>query len=174
MIPSSFDLSRSTRRTATVTTSAPDASIASIICALDAYLPVPTIRRERNSRPAMAKGCGSLRVIEEIRSACATGSASAHEGDDLDGIVGCKLQLREGCPVAQNYSVALDDDCPRVEREGGKKIRQRPTGGNPPLGAIDDQSEFVGSGRYYQGACLLTRKIENALQTAKLHHTCER
>ena len=36
--------------------SAPDASCASAMTACDGYLPVPTIRRDRNVRPAMTRG----------------------------------------------------------------------------------------------------------------------
>src|SRR5687767_812683 len=43
---------RSTRRTATVTMSAPDASCAARMTAKLGYLPVPTRSRERNARPA--------------------------------------------------------------------------------------------------------------------------
>src|SRR5712692_4112771 len=49
-------LFRSTRRTATVTISAPDASWASFMTWKLGYLPVPTMRRERNSRPARIRG----------------------------------------------------------------------------------------------------------------------
>ena len=45
-----------TRRTATVTMSAPDASCACAITACDGYLPVPTMSRDENVRPAMVKG----------------------------------------------------------------------------------------------------------------------
>ncbi len=45
-------LFRSTRRTATVTISAPDASWASFMTWKLGYFPVPTMSRERNSRPA--------------------------------------------------------------------------------------------------------------------------
>jgi hypothetical protein len=41
-----------TRRTATVTISAPEAATAAAFCSKLLYLPVPTIRRERNVRPA--------------------------------------------------------------------------------------------------------------------------
>ena len=41
-----------TRRTATVTISAPDASSAAAFCAKSLYLPVPTISREVKVRPA--------------------------------------------------------------------------------------------------------------------------
>ncbi len=55
-MPSSLVRSRSTRRTATVTTSAPAASMARTISSLLRYLPVPTISRERSSRPAITNG----------------------------------------------------------------------------------------------------------------------
>ncbi len=42
----SFDRSRFTRRTATVTISAPDASIAACVSRPSLYLPVPTISRD--------------------------------------------------------------------------------------------------------------------------------
>ena len=45
-----------TRRTATVTMSAPEASCACAITACDEYLPVPTISRDVNVRPAMTNG----------------------------------------------------------------------------------------------------------------------
>src|SRR2546430_7187330 len=159
-MPSSFDRSRSTRRTATVTTSAPDTSMASIICAFDAYLPVPTIRRERNSRPAIANGCGSVIVAGEIRSACAMLSASAHEVDDLELVVRCKLHHGEGRAVTQNGSVALDDDCPRVELQRREEISDCPSGANPPFCAVDRDNDLSGGSFWYQGA--------------RPRHTCER
>ena len=55
-----------TRRTATVTISAPDASTAAAFCAKSLYLPVPTISRELKVRPATVQ-----RVVQ-----C---SAAAHE-----------------------------------------------------------------------------------------------
>src|SRR2546423_5051178 len=158
-MPSSFDRSRSTRRTATVTTSAAAASIASIICAFEAYLPVPTISRERNSRPAIVNGCGSVIVAEEIRSACATTSASAHEVDDLQRIVSCELYHRQGRAVAQNGSVALDDDSARVEVERGEKISDRESDRHATLGAVHGESH-LSDGIGCQGACQ--------------RHTCER
>src|SRR5712692_4487479 len=48
--------SRFTRRTATVTISAPLASRARAVSWKDLYFPVPTIRRERKERPAMRSG----------------------------------------------------------------------------------------------------------------------
>src|SRR6185312_13308637 len=45
--------SSSTRRTATVTISAPEASIASLVSGPSLYFPVPTINRDPNVRPAI-------------------------------------------------------------------------------------------------------------------------
>ncbi len=55
-MPSSLARFRSTRRTATVTTSAPEAAIASVISGLVRYFPVPTMRRERKVWPPMVRG----------------------------------------------------------------------------------------------------------------------
>src|SRR5262249_33377478 len=52
--------SRFTRRTATVTISAPLASIARAVSCPDLYFPVPTISLERNARPAMMRGSMTL------------------------------------------------------------------------------------------------------------------
>ena len=54
-----------TRRTATVTISAPEASCAATITSGEGYLPVPTMRRERNVRPAIVRGVsiGCLRLV---------------------------------------------------------------------------------------------------------------
>src|SRR5947207_287056 len=59
-----------TRRTATVTISAPEASCACTITALEGYLPVPTMRRDVKVRPARTKASIAL--------------ASTHEVHDLD------------------------------------------------------------------------------------------
>ena len=49
----SFERSRFTRRTATVTISAPLASMAAFVSAPSLYFPVPTINRDVNRRPAI-------------------------------------------------------------------------------------------------------------------------
>src|SRR5687767_12415910 len=49
-----------TRRTATVTMSAPEAACACAITACDEYFPVPTIRRDLNSRPAITNGVSAI------------------------------------------------------------------------------------------------------------------
>src|SRR4051812_28219519 len=154
---SSFDRSRSTLRTATVTTSAPDASIASIICAFDAYLPVPTIRRERNSRPAITNGLGSANAAVDdglSKSACAT-SASPDKVDDLERVIRLQRQRSEGIAVAQNRSVALDHYYARIESQRCEEVRQRPIRGDPALRSVHRESDL-------------------RLNYFGSHHTCER
>ena len=53
-----------TRRTATVTMSAPDAAWQSRITWCDGYFPVPTMSRDRKVRPAMTKGV-SVTVLRQ-------------------------------------------------------------------------------------------------------------
>ena len=57
-----------TRRTATVTISAPDAACACAITACDGYFPVPTISREVNVRPAITNGVSIELVTRLLQS----------------------------------------------------------------------------------------------------------
>src|SRR5678815_2977457 len=104
-MPSSFARFRSTRRTATVTTSAPDASIARIMSEFDAYLPVPTISRERNSRPPILSSETSSDVSRAIPI-----SAPADEVHDLDDVSVVQRERRICIPVTENGPVMLDYD----------------------------------------------------------------
>src|SRR5690349_3820766 len=58
-------LSRSRRRSATVTSSQPDASRAASIASSLVYLPVPRKRRERSCTPATTSGSVCVRVCTE-------------------------------------------------------------------------------------------------------------
>src|SRR2546425_6222064 len=80
---SSRDRSRSTRRTATVTISAPDASIARVIVSLSGYLPVPTMSRDWNVRPPMVRSVSRTRS-----SAVVIASPAADEVHQLDRVAG--------------------------------------------------------------------------------------
>src|SRR5437763_12000517 len=77
-----------TRRTATVTTSAPEASIAFWVSTKSLYLPVPTHRRDRNSTPAMVNLSSFMRCL-----------ASADKPDDLDSISISKRRPLKGATV---------------------------------------------------------------------------
>src|SRR5215203_2688214 len=117
-IPSSFVRSRSTRRTATVTTSAPDASIAASMWALEAYFPVPTMRRERNSRPPISNLVSSA----VVRSSAAVISAAANEMHDLEDVAVHQDERRVRVAVPQDRAVVLDHDETRIELQRGEEV----------------------------------------------------
>src|SRR3954447_24470714 len=99
-----------TRRTATVTISAPEASCACTITALEGYLPVPTIRRDVKVRPARTKA--------------SIGLASTHEVHDLD-FVAVVHDFAVIVRAADDHEVALDRHLPRVDAD---RVEQRPNG----------------------------------------------
>src|SRR5207247_5157384 len=78
-----------TRRTATVTTSAPDASMAFWVSTKSLYLPVPTQSRERNSMPAIVNRSSFMTCV----------LPATDEPDDFLAVaVGQRCSL-EGLPV---------------------------------------------------------------------------
>src|SRR5215510_11543383 len=91
-------LDRSTRRRATVTISVPEAARASRVSSLEAYLPVPTMMRERKVRSPRVQ----VSWVSDI-------SASSDEGDDLEAVaVGEHGGRVEG--ARDDLAVALDGD----------------------------------------------------------------
>src|SRR5688500_867305 len=99
-----------TRRTATVTMSAPDAVCACAITACDGYLPVPTMSRDRKVRQAMMKCVlvmGDLRfAICDLRSTVTiyglrSPLSGAYEVDNLDAIA--VVHHRVGKQVPRDY-----------------------------------------------------------------------
>src|SRR5262249_45097577 len=97
-----------TRRTATVTISAPDASTARRVSSNERYFPVPTMRREWYSRPARTKGS----VI------CST---APDEVDHLDGVAFAQRRALV-CDARNDRTVHLDGDAPRAEAERGHQV----------------------------------------------------
>src|SRR5262245_15911289 len=101
-----------TRRTATVTISAPDASMAARVSAKSRYLPVPTIRRERYALPP------------SCRRSSATPSASADELHDFDHVA--LAQSAALVVVArQDVEVDLDRDAARAQSKLADQLRDR-------------------------------------------------
>src|SRR5688572_18940615 len=88
----SFD-DRSTRRSATVTISAPDAASAARVSSSEAYLPVPTMMRDESVRPARVQ-------VSFI-------SASSDEGDELETIT-CEDHRRRVIRPRDDLAIALD------------------------------------------------------------------
>src|SRR5215210_6814202 len=152
-MPSSLVRSTSTRRTATVTTSAPDAPMARDMTPWSRYLPVPTMRRERKLRPPMVRGssvpiraesvlvmsCPSLsqsrRSVRKITAGEV--SSSSYEVHQLDGISrgeGGLLQLSSTYDLA----VELDDDGPGVEAQVPEEAGHGRGARDPPGFSVQD------------------------------------
>ena len=99
-----------TRRTATVTMSAPDAACACVMTACDGYFPVPTISRDLNVRPAITKGVS-------VTTRC----SSTNEVHDLNGIAVPDDGVGERLPF-DDVQIMLDSDAPRVDREPAEQL----------------------------------------------------
>src|SRR5258708_33482459 len=125
---SSLERSKSTRRTATVTTSAPEASSARIISSVERYLPVPTSRREWNTRPPMVRGMSFT-----TSRAVVMGSPSSYEMHQLDGIARGDAHLAQRRP-AHDAAVLLPPHPHRGRFPWPPELQQRraPRGGAPP------------------------------------------
>src|SRR5687768_12920469 len=107
-----------TRRTATVTISAPDASTAAAFSSKLLYLPVPTISREVKVRPATLQLSGT--------------SAASDEMDDLEPVAvrgGHILQRRFG----DDGEVAFNRHFRRIDAKLPKHIGNARTGGHAAL-----------------------------------------
>src|SRR5690349_5461731 len=99
------------RRTATVIISASAASIARRMMSLVVYLPVPRIRRDRNSLPAMTNGLSFT-------------SASAHEVHELESVPRAHLR---GCvqPTIEDFAIVFHDDQLRMQVEIAQQVVDR-------------------------------------------------
>src|SRR2546428_6747151 len=118
-IPSSSVRSRFTRRTATVTMSAPDASSARTIVSVSRYFPVPTMRRDWNVRPPVARGASGARSTAVVMV-----SPASHEVHQLDRVARGHADLGER-GAAHDAAVVLDDHRARVELERLEQLEQR-------------------------------------------------
>src|SRR4051812_9534638 len=96
--------------------SAPEAACAWAITAWDEYLPVPTMRREANVRPAMTNGSLVGPVCMGAFTGEAWRSAAADEVHDLD-LVALVDDGRVVGDLLDDELVALDGDAASVDRE---------------------------------------------------------
>src|SRR3954453_11575810 len=94
-----------TRRTATVTTSAPAASSAACMIWCDGYFPVPMSSREVNSRPAINK-------VSMIDSRLP--DSPADEVHDFDLIPFADRRVRIAITLDDD-AIVLDGDTPRID-----------------------------------------------------------
>src|SRR4051812_12303627 len=164
-MPSSLVRSRSTRRTATVTISAPDASIAWAMTPWSRYLPVPTIRRDRKLRPAMVRGSSMVGaesvLVMSIPSFVSEsefsrkdnsewGSSSSYEVHQLDGVSSSERGLLQ-LSSTDDLAVKLHDYGPRVEAEVREERGHGRGAGDPPRFSIQDDL-YVGHTSLSQGS----------------------
>ncbi len=113
-----MERSRFTRRTATVTTSAPDASIARVIVSMSEYLPVPTMRRDWNVRPPIVSGVSST-----VSTAVVIASPSTDKMHELNRIAGRDFHVAESWP-AHDAAIVLDDHRARIELQLSQDFEQ--------------------------------------------------
>src|SRR5262245_56104071 len=118
-----------TRRTATVTMSAPDASCACAMTACEEYLPVPTMSRERNVLSAMVKAVSVIAAWCFVPSypLCPACLSAAHEVDDLQPIAFAHHRVGKSV-VLDDREVVLDGHTPGIDLQRHEEIgdRQRP------------------------------------------------
>src|SRR5436309_10551684 len=95
---------RLTRRRATVTIWAPEASWACFMTSIDAYLPVPTIRRDENSLPPMTRFVSLMAL------------SPTHRSDDLDFVPFPELHRRI-LAFGRHLAVDRDGREPAVDTE---------------------------------------------------------
>src|SRR5712692_4208673 len=131
-------LFRSTRRTVTGTSSAPDASWASFMTWKLGYLPVPTMRREWNSRPARIRG--SPLMLPMVARTAASGGftplAAPHEGHDLEPVA--MVQAQRGVLGAGNDAQVVLHRHPRpVQRELTQHVGDGRAGRDPQRLPVD-------------------------------------
>src|SRR3954463_7247310 len=98
--------------------SAPDARCASAMIALDGYLPVPTIRRERNERPAMTRGSSNMALSYRLPP------ASARQADHLPSVAVVDRRGFVAGPL-DDVEIVFDRDAPRLDLQLGEQRRDR-------------------------------------------------
>src|ERR1700733_4487446 len=122
MKSSRFSLPRSvifTRRTATVTISAPLSSTAAFVSAKSRYLPVPTMSRDLNVLPPNSNEVSCIFLLP-----CASRSSAADEVDYLH-LVARPHDRRVVIGLRHNLAIDLDRHAPPPHLELLEQRRQR-------------------------------------------------
>src|SRR5277367_978502 len=121
MKSSRFSLPRSvifTRRTATVTISAPLSSTAAFVSAKSRYLPVPTISRDLNLLPPSSNEVSCILALRFRRL------SAANEVDYLDAVAH-PHNRRVVTGLGYNFAIDLDGNAPAPHVKALKQSRQR-------------------------------------------------
>ena len=122
-----------TRRTATVTICAPDASSAAAFSSKLLYLPVPMISREVNVRPATVQ-------LSALMLCAMLTSTPADEMDDLVIVAVLDHRLRQK-RARDHREIALDRDSMRVESKLVEHVGNADPAVDPAMFTIDPNSK---------------------------------
>src|SRR3982750_3901108 len=118
-----------TRRTATVTISAPDAATAAAFSSRLLYLPVPTISRDVNVRPATVQ-------LSDCNDCGAFKSASTNEMHNLEGIaLGDQTAVQRA--ARHDLQISLDGHLARVHAKVRQHLGNTSSGRGSPLFAVN-------------------------------------
>src|SRR5687768_16147567 len=109
-----------TRLTATVTMSAPDAACACAMTACEGYLPVPTMSRDLNVRPAITNGV-SIIDISAPGSGFGLRATSSDEVHDFNPVALVHQRVGEGV-APEDLEIVLDGHAARVDRQPRQQI----------------------------------------------------
>ncbi len=124
-----------TRRTATVTISAPDASTAAAFSSKLLYLPVPTISRDVNVRPAT--------VQLSARISCCAVTQPPPTKCTISNQSPSSTQTSRKVERGTICEVALDRDPAGIEPKLVQHLDDADSAGHPPVLAIDADRKAV-------------------------------
>src|SRR5688572_1372475 len=146
MKSSRFSFERSvmfTRRTATVTTSAPETSIAFLVSAKSLYLPVPTHSLDLNSRPAITSR--SLCMGRNPPYPAVIRTTAADEAQNLHAVP-CFEATPIEFPAIQNFQVQFHSHPLSLEVQFPQQITDRGSGGAIARFAVDLNLQWLNHG----------------------------
>src|SRR6266404_1728488 len=122
-----------TRRTATVTISAPDALTAAAFSARLLYFPVPTISRELKVRRATVH-------VSALKSCCAVNSSTSNKMHDLEIVAVLDADFAEG-RTRHDFEVSLDGYPQRIESEAVHHLGHADSARHSTVLAVDPDSK---------------------------------
>src|SRR5262245_13572311 len=125
---------RFTGRTATATRSAPEASWACFMISKDAYLPVPTMRRDWKVRPPMVSVVENMDLL-----------SASHQGDHLEAVARGEDDLVQTI-LRNDPPVVLHGHRPCRQAELREKIGERGSRGDGAWLAVRDDLENAHDG----------------------------
>src|ERR1700674_4752635 len=136
-----------TRRTATVTISAPLSSTAALVSAKSRYLPVPTISRELNFLPPNSNGVSCIFSVSIPGSPALKKSAAADEVDYLD-LVARPHDRRVVIGLGHDLAIDLDGHAAAAHVEALEQRGQRGIGAERIWISVKNDCSYDGVRHY--------------------------